>query len=167
MVRLFRKTRSPNPRIQSKGIKINPYQAPQSQSILRPQPADAGERTGLGPGPIDIRRVLLYKRGMVYCIRCQIGVMISHILLPVNLQMDGFVAVAVCAVGAVGAVFVYLFGVVVYARSHSLLLGALSIIPCVGSFVLLFANHKVTYFLRGQGIVIGLFQAHGATVGSR
>jgi hypothetical protein len=84
--------------------------------------------------------------------------MIGQFAVPAEL---GFIiGLGVLVVGLVGTVFVFLLAIKVYNTGVGVLLGILTLVPCIGLFVLLVVNGKATGVLKQNGIKVGLLGAN-------
>ena len=66
---------------------------------------------------------------------------------------------AVAVIGLIGLVLVFLLATKVYGTALGVLLGILTLVPCVGLIVLLIVNGKATSVLRQNGHRVGLLGA--------
>jgi len=67
-------------------------------------------------------------------------------------------------VGIVGAVCVFLLAIKVYGTGLGILLGILSLVPCVGLVILLIVNGKATGVLKQNGIKVGFLGANLSSI---
>jgi hypothetical protein len=131
----------------------NPYQAPRADSQI----------VGVNSGNIEgLRNVARYQKGVLMCILIQILGVIVQLLLPPSLAM--FSGIALIAIGIAATVFVFLLATNVYTTPLGIVLGILTLIPCIGLIVLLIVNSKATTVLRQNGIKVGLLGANLADV---
>lgn len=75
-----------------------------------------------------------------------------------------FLAIVVVPVLVTAAVFVFLLATKVYTTATGVILGVLTLIPCIGLIVLLIINGKATSILKANGIHVGLFGASMADI---
>jgi hypothetical protein len=68
-------------------------------------------------------------------------------------------AVVIIGVGLVATVFVFMLAMKVYSTWLGVLLGILTIVPCINLLVLLAINTKATNILRQNGYKVGLLGA--------
>jgi len=126
----------------------NPYESP---------PIDA-EVVGVRSGNReDLRSVALYQKGILVCILIYLIWIVVRFVVPPELAM--ILSAGVLVVGIVGTVFVFLLAIKVYSTALGILLGILTLIPCLGLIVLLIVNGKATGVLRQNGIRVGLMGA--------
>jgi len=126
----------------------NPYQPP----------SPATEVVGVNSGTReDLRSVAVYQKGILVCILIYLIAVIVQFALPVELQL--FIALGVLALGITATVFVFLLATKVYSMGIGVLLGILTLIPCIGLIVLLIVNGKATGILKQNGIKVGLLGA--------
>jgi hypothetical protein len=128
----------------------NPYQAPPSNI-----PPVVGVVSGTRE---DLRSVAKFQKGILVCILIYLIAVIGSAFLPPALQQ--LVGLGVLLIGVVGAVFVFLLAIKVYGTGLGIVLGILSLIPCVGLIVLLIVNGKATSVLKSNGIKVGLMGAN-------
>ena len=126
----------------------NPYQAP----------ADYSKAVGVKSGRRDdVRSVATFQKGILMCILVYFVAVIAQFAIPPELRF--FVALGVLVVGLVGTVFVFLLAIKVYSAGVGILLGILTLVPCIGLIVLLIVNGKATEILKQNGIRVGLLGA--------
>lgn len=70
------------------------------------------------------------------------------------------IGIGVLVVGLAGTVFVFLLAIKVYSTGVGVLLGILTLVPCIGLIVLLIVNGKATGILKQNGIKVGLLGAN-------
>lgn len=126
----------------------NPYQSPSGQ------PPIVGIKSG---NREDLRNVALYQKGIVVCILIYLIAVIGQFAIPPELRI--LVALGVVVAAIVGTVFVFLLAIKIYSTGVGVVLGILTLIPCVGLVVLLIVNAKATRILKENGIKVGLLGA--------
>ena len=98
--------------------------------------------------------VASYQRGIIVCI------LIYCILVAVQFgippEFRALLAFVLLPLGLAGTVFVFLLSTKVYGTGVGVLLGILTLIPCIGLIVLLTINGKATAILRQNDIRVGL-----------
>ena len=94
----------------------------------------------------------------VGCILIYLLAVICQFAIPAELRP--IIGLGVLFVGLVGTVFVFLLAIKVYSTGVGVLLGILTLIPCVGLIVLLVVNGKATGILKQNGIKVGLLGAN-------
>jgi hypothetical protein len=67
--------------------------------------------------------------------------------------------VAILAVGITSTVVVFMLAIKVYNVAVGILLGILTILPCLGLLVLLIINSQATTILRRNGVHVGFLGA--------
>jgi len=127
----------------------NPYQAPQAD------PSAVGILSGTRD---DLRSVAKSQKGILVCILIYLVAVFSQLALPPEVRP--LVGIGVLLVGVVGAVFVFMLAIKVYGTGLGIVLGILSLVPCLGLIVLLVVNGKATNVLRQNGIKVGLLGAN-------
>jgi hypothetical protein len=131
----------------------NPYQSPMSED--RVVGVNSGSRE-------DLRNVAKYQRGILFCILFNIIFILSRFFLPPGLQILLYIAIGILDVA--GTVFVFMLAMKVYSTGLGIVLGVLTLIPCVGLIVLLIVNGKATSVLQANGISVGLLGADPSTI---
>jgi len=105
----------------------------------------------------DLRSTATYQKGILVCILAYILLVGFQFALPPEARL--FLALAAPAVVITATVFVFLLATKVYSTGLGVLLGILTLIPCVGLIVLLIINGKATGVLKKHGIRVGLLGA--------
>lgn len=126
----------------------NPYRAPMSD-----QPA-VGVLSGRGE---DVRSVATYQKGILVCILLYLCAVVAQFFVPEQVRL--LLGLGVLLVGVAGTVFVFLLATKVYGVGLGILLGLVTLIPCVGLITLLIVNGKATNVLRQNGYKVGLLGA--------
>ena len=130
-------------------MSINPYQPPQY-----PAPA-VGVLSGSRE---DLRSVAKFQKGILVCILFQLVAIIGQLALPPDIGL--LISIAVLVVGIASGAFVFMLAIKVYGTGLGVLLGVLSLVPCIGLIVLLIVNGKATSVLKQNGIKVGLLGAN-------
>lgn len=131
----------------------NPYQPPVATS-----PA-VGIRSGSRE---DLRGLAKYQKGILVCILVYLAALVGQFAVPEELRP--LIGLGTLVVGIVATVFVFLLAIKAYSTGVGVLLGTLTLIPCVGLIVLLIVNGKATAILRQNGIHVGLLGADLAKI---
>ena len=127
----------------------NPYQSPSAE------PQVVGVKSGSRE---DLRSVAKYQKGILVCILIYLIAVFGQFAVPEEAR--AIVRFGVLGVGLVGTVFVFLLAIKVYNTVVGVLLGILTLVPCVGLIVLLVVNGKATAVLKQNGIKVGLLGAN-------
>ena len=127
----------------------NPYESP------RVEASAVGVLSGKRE---DLRGVAQYQKGILVCILIYLIAVFCQFLIPPEIRI--FLGLGVILVSLTGTVFVFLLAIKVYGAPLGVLLGILTLIPCVGLLVLLIVNGKATSVLRQNGIRVGLLGAN-------
>jgi hypothetical protein len=115
--------------------------------------------------PEDLRTVAMSQKAIIYCIlgevctiplRFAMNAMMPEAQLVAALLLLAFYLV----VGITAAVFIFMMAVKVYSTGVGVLLGILTLIPCIGLIVLLIINAKATSIMRQNGVRVGLLGAN-------
>ena len=146
-------------------MSFNPYEAP------APLPQSPPPAVGVLSGTrADLRRVAMYQRGIIACILLYIIAFIAQSIVfrsrgdEIPLWVGMIAALAGLGSALAGAVFVFLLSIKVYGPALGILLGILTLIPCLGLLALLRVNAKATNVLQQNGIKVGLLGANPATI---
>jgi hypothetical protein len=123
----------------------NPYQSPNAVGVV------GGTRE-------ELRQVATYQKGVLLCILIQLVAIVAQVFVPPEIRL--LVSLASLVVGLAATVFVFLLAIKVYSTGLGVLLGILTLIPCVGLLMLLFVNGKATSVLKQNGIRVGLLGAN-------
>jgi hypothetical protein len=126
----------------------NPYRAPLSDG------AAVGVLSGRAE---DVRSVAVYQKGILICILLNLCAVFGQFLIPDQLRLLYFLGVLL--ISLTGTVFTFLLATKVYGVALGIVLGLLTLIPCVGLVVLLIVNGKATNVLRQNGYRVGLLGA--------
>ena len=98
-------------------------------------------------------------------ILCILGYMC---LIPVQFAIPEesriFLALALIPLGLTATVFVFLLATKVYTTGTGVVLGILTLIPCVGLIVLLIINGKATSVLKANGVHVGFLGASSSDI---
>ena len=138
----------------------NPYQAP--QTVDSPAERAVGVVSG---NPEDLRSVADYQRGMLICILVYLlGAPFGMALPP---EMKFLVALPILGAAIGGMVFVFLLACKVYNPLLGVLLGILTLVPCLGLLMLLVVNGKATGILKANDIRVGLLGANSSDLKRR
>ncbi len=111
----------------------------------------------------DLLSVAKFQKGILVCILFQLGAIIGQLALPPEIRL--LISIAVLVVGIVSSVFVFMLAIKVYGTALGVLLGVLSLVPCIGLIVLLIVNGKATSVLKQNGIKVGLLGANLSAIG--
>ena len=144
-------------------MSFNPYEAP------APIPQAPAPAIGVLSGTrADLRSVATYQRGIMVCILLYFIVIAMQAIIASQIEVPPLFRVlsglAILANGVAGAVFVFLLSIKVYGPALGILLGILTLIPCLGLLALLRVNAKATNVLQQNGIKVGLLGANPATI---
>ena len=104
-----------------------------------------------------MRYVATRQKGVIFCILAQIVLVVLQFVFPPDLRL--FVGLASMAASVAGTVFVFMLALRLYSTATGVVLGVLTLIPCVGLIVLLVVNSRATAFLQRHGVKVGLLGA--------
>ena len=127
----------------------NPYESPSAQSPI------VGVKSG---SRADLRSVAQYQKGILVCILIYVVAIFFQFAVPPEVRF--ILAIGVLLDGLVGTVFVFLLATKVYGTVIGVVLGILTLVPCLGLLVLLVVNGKATAILKRNHIKVGLMGAN-------
>jgi hypothetical protein len=113
----------------------------------------------------DLRAMAWYQRVLIVCLVVQLLIWAGYIVAVTSrLARDNGEGATLgllwtAAVGLVGGVFVFLLGRKVYGPVAGVILGLLTVTPCVGLVVILVVNASATSALQSNGVRVGLLGA--------
>ena len=111
--------------------------------------------------PQGIREIASRQKVIILCILACIlivlGLVVGQSTLPPVVLL--VLVLAYYVAGITGTVFVFLLATKIYGTGVGLLLGILTLIPCIGLIVLLIVNAKATTILKQNGLKVGLLGA--------
>lgn len=135
----------------------NPFQSPQNQSVQKPPVIGV-----LSGQQHDLRSVAVFQKAIMICILVYVGTVIASIVMQ-QIKPSFIFAVLIGAIAIAtaltGSVFVFMLSIKVYGTGVGVLLGILSLVPCVGLIVLLVVNGKATNILKANGYNVGFLGA--------
>jgi hypothetical protein len=119
------------------------------------------------PDPEYLRQVAGAQKGIIYCILGQFA------LVPLNFALQSLppeqalvtalsLGLTYLAVAVTATVFMFMLAVKVYSTGVGVVLGILTLIPCIGLIVLLVINQKATSILTESGVRVGLLGANSS-----
>ncbi len=109
-----------------------------------------------------LRGIAGNQKAIIACIAIYLGLVVVQFTIPPETRI--FLAIVAVPVLLIDAVFVFLLATKVYTTATGIILGILTLIPCVGLIVLLIINGKATSILKANGIHVGLFGASMADI---
>jgi hypothetical protein len=102
----------------------------------------------------DIREIAVRQKAIMFCILAYIGALVLSLALPQELKWVAGIAMLGASITA--TVFVFMLAMAIYSQGVGILLGILTLIPCIGLIVLLVVNAKATNILKEHGFKVGL-----------
>ncbi len=131
----------------------NPYQSPQ------PSPPVIGVLSGARE---DLYLIAVYQKGIMLCMLLYLAGVVVQPFVPEKFRLLVLAGVALVVIA--GAALVFLLTTKVYPLGRGVLMGILTIIPCVGLIALLIVNQKAIRVLQENGVKVGLFGAKLSTI---
>jgi hypothetical protein len=119
----------------------------------------------------DLRSIAFYQKALILCIMAMMiiyfGAIAAQVMAghnqnrppPALIAMQVGIAVAMFATAIASTVFVFLLATKTYNVGVGILLGILTLIPCIGLIVLLIINSQATSILRSNGVRVGFIGA--------
>jgi hypothetical protein len=111
--------------------------------------------------PEGIREIAGRQRAIILCIVAGIILYVAlaagQTQLPLAVKLLLLMALLACNITA--TVFVFLLTTKLYGTGVGVLLGVLTLLPCIGLITLLIINGKATAILQQNGIKVGLLGA--------
>ena len=101
--------------------------------------------------------IAMYQKAIILCILVYLGMVVAQFAIPE--QMRIFLAFALIPLGLTATVFVFMLATKIYSPVAGVILGILTLVPCIGLVVLLIINAKATSILKSRGIHVGLLGA--------
>jgi hypothetical protein len=114
-----------------------------------------------------LRTVAWSQKIIIFCILGELGTIPVRLVLsqmPPEMQLLGALLLLAyyLVVGITATVFVFRMALAVYSTGTGVLLGILTLIPCIGLIVLLVINGKATTILKNNGVRVGFLGANMA-----
>ena len=123
--------------------------------------------------PSDLRDIAFYQRILILCIMALMILYVGAAAMQVMAPRDGrpnpmllaqlAISVAVLVAAIASTVFVFLLATKAYNVGIGILLGILTLLPCIGIIVLLIINSQATSLLQRNGIRVGFLGAQKRT----
>ncbi len=125
---------------------------------------EKGRTRGLQNGSRDdLRAVATFQKGIIVCILVYLVAVGAQFGIPP--QLRPILGLGLLVLGVVSTVFVFRLAMRIYSTGVGVLLGILTLVPCVGLIVLLIVNSKATGVLKENGIKVGLLGANLSDIG--
>ena len=109
-----------------------------------------------------LRGIAGNQKAIIVCIAVYLVLVGIQFAIPEETRI--YLAIVAAPVLLTAAVFVFLLATKVYTTATGVILGVLTLIPCIGLIVLLIINGKATSILKANGIHVGLFGASMADI---
>lgn len=104
-----------------------------------------------------LRAIAIYQKVILLCILAYVTLFVGQFFVPAETKW--VLGIFGLAVILTATVFVFLLSTKVYSVVAGVLLGLVTLVPCVGLIALLVINGKATSTLRAHGINVGLIGA--------
>lgn len=109
-----------------------------------------------------LHAIAFNQKAIILCILVYLILVAVQFAIPEDRRP--LLALALIPLGITATVFVFLLATKVYSTGMGVLLGILTLIPCVGLIVLLIINAKATSTLKSHGIHVGLLGASSSDI---
>lgn len=109
-----------------------------------------------------LRAIAFNQKAIILCILVYLILVAVQFAIPEESRI--YLGFALIPLGITATVFVFLLATKVYSTGMGVLLGILTLIPCVGLIVLLIINAKATNTLKSHGIHVGLLGASSSDI---
>lgn len=129
-------------------MRDNPYQSPTAD--MQAVGVKSGKR-------VDVRSVAACQKGILVCIL--INMILFGCVFAVQSDVRNAFVWGIIACNIVGTISVFLLAMKVYHPIVGVVLGIITLVPCIGLLVLVQVNSKATNILQANGIKVGLMGA--------
>lgn len=109
-----------------------------------------------------LRAIAFNQKAIILCIVVYLCLIPVQFVIPEESRI--YLALALIPLGITATVFVFLLATKVYSTGMGVLLGILTLIPCVGLIVLLIINAKATGTLQRHGVRVGFLGASSSDI---
>jgi hypothetical protein len=121
-------------------------------------PKTSGRALGINSGRReDLKTVAVAQKSIIICILLYFGVIVARFFVPY--QYNLYLLICILVLGLVSTVSVFLLAMKVYSPIQGVLVGVLTMVPCLGLLMLLLVNQRATKILRDNGHPVGLLGA--------
>ena len=134
-----------------------PEQSPETESQV--MQAIGARRTHTRDALKSIAKV---QQAVILCILVYLAGMVCLLSLPAEIRP--LLSLGMVGVWIVCAVFVFQLASQVYSTGTGVVLGILTVVPCIGLIVLVTVNGAATKILKQNGIKVGLLGANPAEI---
>jgi hypothetical protein len=105
----------------------------------------------------DLYNVAIYQKVILWCILAYFIAVVGQFAVPQEARL--LLGLVFIAVAVLATVFVFMLALKVYSVAMGIVLGVLTLIPCIGLITLLIINQKATGLLTKHGYRVGLMGA--------
>jgi uncharacterized membrane-anchored protein len=121
-------------------------------------PKTSGRALGINSGrPEDLKIVAVAQKSIIICILIYFCLIVATFFVPP--QYNFYLLICVLLLGLVSTVSVFLLAMKVYGPIQGVLVGILTMVPCLGLLMLLLVNQRATKILKDNGHPVGLLGA--------
>jgi hypothetical protein len=120
--------------------------------------------------PADLRRIALYQRLLILCLLAQLLLWVGYVVaVTTGLARDNgegavLALIWTAGIGLLGGAIVFLVTAKLDGAALGLMLGALTVIPCLGLVAITAVSTRATAALRANGVRVGLFGARSSDI---
>ena len=130
----------------------NPYEAPESSLAAEHVDSISSEQRD------KLKKIAIYQKCVIGCILVYFALVV---LVPLMAQVDGIIntifGTAFVIVNFGSTIFAVLLAIRIYSFFPGIVIGLLTLVPCLSWLVLLTISGRATLTLREHGYRIGLF----------
>ncbi len=126
----------------------NPYAPPRTSA--RALGINSGRRE-------DLKTVAVAQKSIIVCILLYLCLIVARFFVPY--QYNLYLLICMLVIGLVSTASVFVLAMKVYSVIQGILVGILTMVPCLGLLLLLLVNQKATKILKDNGHNVGLFGA--------
>jgi len=105
----------------------------------------------------DLYNVAIYQKVILWCILAYFIAVIAQFAVPPAARL--LLGLVFVTVAVLATVFVFMLALKVYSVAMGIVLGILTLIPCIGLITLLIINQKATGLLKERGYRVGIMGA--------
>ena len=105
----------------------------------------------------DLKTVATAQKSIIICILLYLCLIVARFFVP--FQYNLYLLICLLVIGLVSTVSVFVLAMKVYNIVPGILVGVLTMVPCLGLILLFLVNQKATQILRDNGHEVGLMGA--------
>lgn len=135
---------------------------PPPQQIPPPPPPEAMKSLANQYNRAELRAIASQQKFIMGCITVQLILHFGSIVVRQDAEMVNWeypIVFTILAASVAAAVFAFILSIKLFGTATGVLLGILTLIPCIGLLSLLVINSKATQTLKDHGIRVSLLGA--------